>query len=63
MANTPASLAPAALARWGVLAAFLALGGLVLAAGAADDYMYVCGLLFIGFGAVLGGRLFQRWAP
>lgn len=57
------TLAPAALARWGVFAAFLALGGLVLAAGAADDYMYLCGLLFVGFGGLLGGRLFGRWAP
>lgn len=63
MASKPDPLDPPALARWGVLAALLSLGGLFLAAGAADDYMYACGLLFIGFGVVLGGRLMGRWMP
>lgn len=63
MASKSDTLDPSALARWGVLAGLLSLAGLVLAARAADDYMYACGLLFIGFGVVLGGRLMRRWAP
>ena len=63
MASKPDTLDPSALARWGALAVMIALGGLVIAAGAADDYMYACGLLFTGFGTVLGGRLMMRWVP
>ncbi len=62
-AENPNALDPADLARWGALAAVLALGGLVLAANAGDDYMYVCGLLFVGFGVLLGLRLMRRWSP
>jgi hypothetical protein len=61
--GNPDGLDPADLARWGTLAAVLALGGLVLAANAGDDYMYVCGLLFVGFGVLLGLRLMRRWSP
>lgn len=61
--GSPDALDPADLARWGVLAAVLALAGLVLAANAGDDYMYVCGLLFVGFGVLLSLRLMRRWSP
>jgi hypothetical protein len=61
--GSPDALDPTDLARWGVFAAVLALGGLVLAANAGDDYMYVCGLLFIGLGVLLGLRLMRRWSP
>lgn len=63
MPGSPDAVDPTDLARWGVFATFLALGGLVLAANAGDDYMYVCGLLFIGFGVLLGLRLMRRWSP
>lgn len=61
--GNPDALEPVDLARWGALASALALGGLVLAANAGDDYMYVCGLLFVGFGVLLGLRLMRRWSP
>jgi hypothetical protein len=51
------------IARWGILVTALVLGGLVLAARAADDYTYVCGLLFSGFGVLLAMRLMGRWKP
>jgi hypothetical protein len=51
------------IARWGILVTALVLGGLVLAARAADDYAYVCGLLFSGFGMLLAMRLMGRWKP
>ncbi|MBC7801101.1 MAG: hypothetical protein H7Z10_10800 [Gemmatimonadaceae bacterium] len=62
-AASPDRLDSAGLTRWGLVAAALSLGGLVFAAGAADDYMYVSGLLFVGFGLLLALRLFGRWTP
>ncbi len=61
--GSPDLLDPADIARWGVLVVALVLGGLVLAARAADDYAYVCGLLFAGFGVLLSMRLMGRWSP
>lgn len=61
--GAPDALDPADLARWGAFVAVLVLGGLVLAARAGDDYMYLCGLLFVAFGLLLGVRLIGRWAP
>lgn len=61
--GSPDLLDPGDIARWGVLVAALVLGGLVLAARAADDYTYVCGLLFSGFGVLLAMRLMGRWKP
>ena len=51
------------LARWAAPVALLVLGGLFLAARAGDDYMQVCGFLFMALGFVLGLRLLQRWRP
>lgn len=61
--GSPDALDPEDLARWGAFVAVLVLGGLVLAAWAGDDYMYVCGLLFVAFGLLLGLRLIGRWEP
>lgn len=61
--GSPDLLDPGDIARWGVLVVVLVLGGLVLAARAADDYMYACGLLFTGFGVLLAMRLMGRWKP
>lgn len=61
--GTPDALDPADLARWGIFMAALVLGGLVLASRAGDDYMYVCGLLFVAFGLLVGLRLLGRWTP
>jgi len=41
----------------------LLLGGLVMASGAGDDYMLLCGMLFAAFGLLLGVRLLLRWTP
>lgn len=57
------ALDPGALGRWGAFAAVLSLGGLVMAAAAGDDYMYVSGMLFTVFGVLLGTRLMARWKP
>jgi hypothetical protein len=52
-----------AFAPWGLLAALLVLGGLLLAARAADAYTAASGLLFAGFGVFLGFRLLGRTLP
>lgn len=52
-----------ALGRWGAFAAALSLAGLFMAAAAGDDYMFASGLLFVGFGLLLGARLMARWKP
>ena len=57
------SLDPAALARWGVVCALLSLLGLFMAAGAADEFMFVAGMAFVAFGLFLGTRLLARWRP
>jgi len=59
----PGALDAADLGRWGVLVAVLLLGGLVMASGAGDDYMLLCGMLFAAFGLLLGVRLLLRWTP
>lgn len=48
------------LTRWGVLVVALVLGGLLLAARAADAYTSVFGFLLAGFGVLLGFRLLVR---
>jgi hypothetical protein len=48
---------------WYALVAFLVLGGLLLSARAGDDYMAMSGLLFAGFGCLLGFRLLRRLVP
>lgn len=53
----------ASLAPWGVLVLVLVVGGLVLSARAGDDYTAVAGLLFAGFGVLLGFRLVARVLP
>lgn len=49
--------------RWGAASLALALLGLVMAARAADDYHFVCGMAFTAFGLFLGTRLLARWRP
>lgn len=51
------------LVLWGPFVLLLALGGLFLAARAADDYTTVFGLLLAGFGVLLGFRLVARMVP
>lgn len=51
------------LLRWGVLAAALALGGLLLAARAADAYTSAVGFLLTGFALLLAFRLIVRVTP
>lgn len=70
MASTETSGARTERVSWGIapmawcaFAAFLILGGLLLSARAGDDYMAVSGLLFAGFGVLLGFRLLGRSLP
>ena len=51
------------LFAWGGLVVVLVLGGLVLAARAADDYMSISGLLFALFGAFWASRIITRLLP
>jgi hypothetical protein len=51
------------LAPWAVLVAVLVVGGLLLAARAGDAYVGIVGILFAGFGALLGFRLLGRTLP
>ena len=53
----------AGLIPWAVLAALLLVGGLLLSARAGDAYLMVSGLLFAGFGVLLGFRLLGRMLP
>jgi hypothetical protein len=53
----------AGLIAWAVLAALMVVGGLLLSARAGDTYMAVCGMLFAGFGVLLGFRLLSRVLP
>ena len=48
---------------WYALVVFLVLGGLLLSARAGDNYMAMSGLLFAGFGFLLGFRLLRRLVP
>lgn len=57
------ALDAAALARWGAVCALLSLLGLFMAAGAADEFMFVAGMAFVAFGLFLGTRLLARWRP
>ena len=51
------------LLRWGFLIVLMALGGLLLAARAADDYTLVVGFLLSGFAVLLAIRLIVRVTP
>lgn len=51
------------LAGWAVLMVLLVIGGLLLAARAGDDYMFVSGFLFSAFGVFFGFRLLDRMLP
>lgn len=51
------------LFAWGCLVAVLAVGGLLLAARAADDYMAASGFLFFLFGAFWASRILKRLLP
>jgi hypothetical protein len=51
------------VAHWFALVAALVLGGLFLAARAGDAYTHVSGLLFAGFGLLLGARVLHRTLP
>jgi hypothetical protein len=51
------------LLRWGVLVAALAIGGLLLAARAADTYTSTVGFLLTGFALLLAFRLIVRVMP
>jgi hypothetical protein len=53
----------AGLVPWAVLVVLLVVGGLLLSARAGDAYMAVSGLLFAGFGVLLGFRLMHRVLP
>ena len=62
---TQNAVEPLGLAQmaWYAFAAFLVLGGLLLSARAGDSYMATNGLLFAGFGILLGFRLLRRLVP
>lgn len=49
--------------RWGVLVVLLGIGGLLLAARAADAYTQAVGFLLTGFGLLLAVRLAVRVSP
>ncbi len=51
------------VAHWFAVVAALVLGGLFLAARAGDAYTHVAGLLFTGFGLLLGARILHRTLP
>jgi hypothetical protein len=51
------------LLRWGMLVAVLVVGGLLLAARAADSYTAAIGFLLGGFGVLLAFRLIGRATP
>ena len=51
------------LFAWGALVVALVIGGLVLAARAADEYMSISGLLFAAFGAFWASRIITRLLP
>lgn len=51
------------LLRWGGLLVPLGIGGLLLAARAADDYTVAVGILLAGFSVLLAFRLVARIAP
>ncbi|PHK93498.1 hypothetical protein CR162_18285 [Pseudoroseomonas rhizosphaerae] len=48
---------------WGAFAVALVVGGLLLAARAADDYMTVSGFLFALFGVFWASRIVTRLLP
>lgn len=51
------------IVRWSPLVLALALGGLVLAARAEDEFTAIFGMLLTAFGVLIGFRLVVRAVP